>query len=58
MYEERIYEAAEDTPWEPNEHGLWCPNCGDIIAPEWFFRDEDYEPPEHCRACGYPDFGA
>lgn len=51
-----IFDAAG--PWEPNEHGLWCPNCGDIIAPDFFFeRDEEYQPPESCRACGFPEFG-
>lgn len=52
----RILDAAEGAPWEPNEHGLWCINCGDCIAPSWFFDDEDYEPPESCRQCGYPEF--
>jgi hypothetical protein len=52
----RIYDSAGQ--WEPNEHGLWCPNCGDIIATDYFFeRDELYEPPRHCCACGFPDFG-
>lgn len=56
--EERIFDAAEGSPWEPNGDGLWCPNCGDIISPRWFFDDDDYEPPASCRQCGFPDFGA
>lgn len=43
-------------PWDENAHGLWCPACGELIAPEWFLQDEDYAPPEACKACGFPDF--
>lgn len=54
-----ILDAADSTPWTPTEQGLWCPNCGDIIAPDFFFeRDPDFEPPETCRQCGFPEFGA
>ena len=56
---QRILDAAEGAAWEPNEHGLWCPHCGEIIAPDWFFeRDETFEPPTSCRQCGFPEFGS
>jgi hypothetical protein len=45
-----------DDPWEENDHGLWCPACGYHIAPSWFLKDEEYEPPETCKQCGFPDF--
>lgn len=48
--------ADDETPWDQNEHGLWCPACGDLIAPTWFLDDEDYQPPEVCKQCGFPDF--
>lgn len=51
---ERMYDAAEQTPWDVNDHGLWCPSCGWLAAPPWFFDDEDFTPPESCRECGYP----
>jgi hypothetical protein len=55
----RIYDAAIGSPWIATDDGLWCGHCGDIIAPDHFFaHNEDYEPPESCRQCGYPDFGA
>lgn len=44
-----------DSPWVANAHGLWCPHCGDCIAPPWFFDREDFTPKEQCR-CGFPDF--
>lgn len=43
-------------PWEENEHGLWCPSCGEIIAAPWNMEAEDFEPPETCKTCGFPDF--
>lgn len=45
-----------DDPWEENDHGLWCPACGYHIAPSWFLNDEDFQPPEICKQCGFPDF--
>lgn len=42
--------------WERNEHGLWCPACGEMIAPPWRSNDPGYEPPDSCRQCGFPDF--
>lgn len=53
--EERAY-ALDDHPWEPNEHGLWCINCGNHIAAPWNIKD-GYEPPTSCRDCGFPEFG-
>lgn len=50
-----LYDLADGTPWEANEFGLWCPNCGDIIQAS-FHIDELYQPPETCSACGYPEF--
>lgn len=46
-----------DSPWDENEHGLWCPNCGNHIAAPWNLEDEDFTPPESCKGCGYPEFG-
>ncbi|MDP1738878.1 MAG: hypothetical protein Q8L23_15735 [Caulobacter sp.] len=51
-----ILDAAEDTPWAANEHGLWCPACGHHIAAPWNI-DDDYVAPESCRECGFPEFG-
>jgi hypothetical protein len=48
--------AARCDQWEHNEHGLWCPACGDLIAPTWFLDDDEYQPPEVCKQCGFPDF--
>jgi predicted RNA-binding Zn-ribbon protein involved in translation (DUF1610 family) len=45
-----------DIPWEHNEHGLWCPACGDLLAASWHCEEEDFEPPEVCKQCGFPDF--
>lgn len=42
-------------PFEENEHGLWCPACGDLIAAPWQMDDE-FVVPETCRQCGFPDF--
>lgn len=43
-------------PWSLNEHGLWCPACGNLIARLECAEEPDYEPPESCRQCGFPDF--
>lgn len=37
-----------------NEDGLWCDYCGELQQAA-FHIDDDYEPPENCRACGAPD---
>lgn len=39
-------------PWAENEHGLWCPVCGNLIEAAWNI-DDDFEPPEICNQCGY-----
>ena len=35
-----------------NDHGLWCMECGECIAPNWFFEREDFEPRMTCKVCG------
>jgi hypothetical protein len=44
------------SPWDLNEHGLWCPACGEILAAPWHLEDEDFVEPEICKTCGFPDF--
>ena len=46
---------ARELPWDVNGHGLWCTACGDCLAASHNI-DDDYEPPESCRQCGFPDF--
>lgn len=29
---ERAYALDVDHPWEANEHGLWCLNCGECLG--------------------------
>jgi hypothetical protein len=43
--------------WEINEHGAWCINCGNLIAPS-FWRDweQKADDTEVCNECGFPDF--
>ena len=39
-----------------NEHGVWCPSCGEIIAAAWNVeRAEEWGAPSECRTCGWPD---
>jgi hypothetical protein len=38
--------AEIEAPFIRNEHGLWCPQCGELIA-EWEWIGD-------CDACGYP----
>lgn len=45
----------KDHPWDQNEHGLWCPVCGNHIAAIWNLEEEGYEPPDACNQCGFPD---
>jgi len=47
----------DDHLWAENEHGLWCPNCGEHHAAPWEMDDEDFSPRLTCRACGFPEFG-
>jgi len=42
--------------WTQNEHGIWCPACGELIRPEWNIPDDERELPETCKTCGFPDF--
>ena len=38
-------------PWSHNEHGTWCPSCGELLS----HRDEDFDEDGECPACGFPD---
>lgn len=48
---ERIPQVTE---FDWDEHGVWCPHCGDLIAAPWNI-DEDWQEPNECRACGFPE---
>lgn len=37
-----------------NEHGLWCPSCGERLAGPALVDEEGLEP-EECRVCGFPE---
>lgn len=41
-------------PFTRNEHGLWCPSCGEWLAGSDGHDDEGIQPDE-CRTCGFPD---
>ncbi len=43
-----------DSHFDRNEHGLWCPSCGEMIA-NADHLDEDGMEPDECRVCGYPE---
>lgn len=54
---EDAYERLMD--WWPkrplfsaNEHGLWCLECGELIAPTRWFEDDEFVPRETCKSCG------
>lgn len=54
-----MLDAAEGTPFVVNDDGLWCPVCGWLAAPPWWFRDDEdgliqstTAIPDHCRECG------
>ena len=49
-----IEDLKDPKDWTLNEHGLWCDVCGELIAAPWNI-DEDYEAPEVCPNCGWPD---
>lgn len=36
----------------PNEHGMWCSCCGELLS-----RDPEYDPGDNCPTCGAPDDG-
>lgn len=38
-------------PFTTNEHGTWCPSCGELLSN----RDEDFDEDADCPTCGYPD---
>lgn len=47
-------EHVPTTEWaDVNADGVWCPHCGDLVAPPTI--DEDWTEPDECRACGYPE---
>lgn len=48
--------SAPISHWDGNEHGLWCPACGNHIAAPWRMDEPDFEPPESCKQCGFPEF--
>lgn len=37
-----------------NDHGVWCPSCGEMIA-STSQLDDDWIEPDECRACGFPE---
>ena len=37
-----------------NEHGVWCPSCGELIA-NGDQVDDDWMEPDECRVCGFPE---
>lgn len=47
--------SCPETTWaDVNEHGVWCPHCGEIIEASWNIDDE-WEEPAECRSCGFPE---
>lgn len=44
-----------DSHFDRNEHGVWCPSCGELIVPGWRLDDDELEEPIECTVCGYPD---
>ena len=44
----------EQHPWQENEHGMWCPACGNHIAAVSKLDQPGYTPPDTCRHCGFP----
>lgn len=48
-------ENRPDTEWSVvNEHGVWCPHCGSMVASPWTAA-ADWAEPDCCRECGFPD---
>lgn len=45
---------SPNTWTDRNEHGVWCPHCGELVAAQWHI-DDDWEEPDECRTCGYPE---
>ena len=41
--------------WHLNEHGHWCPSCGDRVGRASASEDAL---PDSCRCCGFPDLDA
>lgn len=48
--------SKRDTPWDRNEHGLWCTACGYLVAQPETADEDGYQPPDNCKQCGFPDF--
>ena len=44
-----------DGNFDQNEHGIWCPSCGDLLVAGWHMSGDDWEEPTECKVCGYPD---
>lgn len=49
------YPSEPEPDFEYNEHGAWCPVCGDLVASSFQMEDEDFIVPSVCRQCGFPD---
>lgn len=45
-----------DSPFDRNEHGLWCPAFGYLVATNEMLEEPKYQAPEECKQCGFPDF--
>ena len=38
------------SPFITNEHGTWCPSCGELLS-----RETEFDPDGECPTCGFPD---
>lgn len=48
-------EVQTGNGWFENEHGLWCPLCGNLVVKRESEDDEIGHEPETCSQCGFPD---
>lgn len=46
----RLRESA----FHHNDHGVWCPSCGEMLAGAQQV-DDDWMEPDECRVCGFPE---
>lgn len=46
--------GTEPDHWDHNEHGAWCPACGNLVAAPWQLMEAPA--PHDCDECGFPDF--
>jgi len=49
-----MLDLEENSPFEANDCGLWCPLCGAHVAAPWNV-DDHFVPPDVCPLCGFPD---